>query len=96
MRYDPTVVAAFNALFVEQPEPSPETEIVELYSLNLLPGMILARDLFSRDGVLLLAADFVLEERTIRQICEYESVENKRLVLSIYRHSDPVSRGEMS
>ena len=95
MRYDPAVVAAFNALFTEQPQTTPETEIVELYSINLLPGMILARDLFSRDGVLLLAADFVLEERTIRQICEYESIENKRLVLSIYRHSDPVSRGEI-
>jgi hypothetical protein len=38
---------------------------------DLKPGMVLSRDLMTRDGVLLLAADYVLEANLIRQIRDY-------------------------
>ena len=40
-----------------------------------MPGMILSRDLVTRQGYLLLATDFVLTAGIIRQIQEYASQE---------------------
>ncbi len=71
-RYDPRVVEAFRQWRsgVEEPQGEPEVALG-----GLKPGMILARDLVSRDGVLLLAADHVLDDMLIRQIREYAATE---------------------
>jgi len=45
--------------------------------------MVLARDLLTRDGVMLLAADFVLDENLIRQLRELEASEGIRLSIAI-------------
>jgi len=50
---------------------------------SLKPGMVLARDLLTRDGVMLLAADFVLDENLIRQLRELEASEGIRLSIAI-------------
>ena len=55
----------------------------ELNPSSLKPGMVLARDLVTRDGVMLLAADFVLDESLIRQLRELESSEGIRLSIAI-------------
>lgn len=48
----------------------------EIGTNALRPGMVLARDLVGKDGVmLLLAADFVLDENLIRQLRELEASE---------------------
>jgi response regulator RpfG family c-di-GMP phosphodiesterase len=49
----------------------------------LKPGMVLARDLVTRDGVMLLAADFVLDDSLIRQLRELEASEGTRLSIAI-------------
>ncbi|MBI2308605.1 MAG: response regulator [Rhodocyclales bacterium] len=68
-RYDPQVVDAFIAIFGSvEPEPGGGV-LVPLADLQ--PGMVMARDLVTRDGVLLLAADYLLDERLIRQIQDY-------------------------
>jgi response regulator RpfG family c-di-GMP phosphodiesterase len=55
----------------------------EVNPAALKPGMVLARDLVSRDGVMLLAADFVLDESLIRQLRELEASEGTRLSIAI-------------
>ena len=55
----------------------------ELSPSSLKPGMVLARDLVTRDGVMLLAADFVLDESLIRQLRELEATEGHRLSIAI-------------
>jgi hypothetical protein len=55
----------------------------ELNPSSLKPGMVLARDLVTRDGVMLLAADFVLDESLIRQLRELEASEGNRLSIAI-------------
>jgi hypothetical protein len=56
-----------------------------LLPAELEPGMVLARDFLSRDGILLLAADYVLDENLIRQIREYEKSEfGGRITLHIH------------
>ena len=78
-RYDPHVVAAFR-----QVVNSVETGAgvgVEVLSVELLPGMVLARDLVSRDGLMLLSADHVLDERIIAQVRDFEQKARCRLAL---------------
>ena len=81
--YDPQVVAALEAVLAE-PEPlEREDECIE--AIQLRPGMVLARDLLSTKGALLLAAGYVFEERVIRQIREFVSSEGVRLTLHVRR-----------
>lgn len=72
-RYDPLVVDAFlkvtGGLEIEQ---AAEQTIAVA---DLKPGMVLSRDLMTRDGVLLLATDYVLDDNLIRQIRDYADTE---------------------
>ena len=52
---------------------------------DLKPGMVLTRDLISGEGVMLLAADYVLDDTLIRQIQSYAHVDGRRLTLHVRR-----------
>jgi hypothetical protein len=45
--------------------------------------MVLARDLVTRDGVLLLARDFIVDDNLIRHIQGFERTEGYRLTLHV-------------
>ncbi len=83
-RYDPSVVAAFRQVIDGSGQDDPAGG-VEMLSGELLPGMVLACDLVSRDGLMLLAADHVLDARLIQQVQEFESKSQGRLPLWIRR-----------
>ncbi|MFZ2852751.1 MAG: HD domain-containing phosphohydrolase [Rhodocyclaceae bacterium] len=80
-RYDPQVVDAFLQITgsVEQEH---RNEIA-LMAAELKPGMAMARDLVSRSGVLLLAADYMLDANLIRQIQDFEASEGVRLTIYV-------------
>jgi response regulator RpfG family c-di-GMP phosphodiesterase len=68
-RHDPQIVDAFVELLGGL-----DREVVreeQVACADLKPGMVLARDLVSREGILLLSADFVLDPALIRQIQDY-------------------------
>jgi response regulator RpfG family c-di-GMP phosphodiesterase len=73
-RYDPQVIEAF--LEIVGKVEVRDTGEIELGVADLKPGMILSRDLLSRDGVLLLAADYILDANLVRQIRDYAASEN--------------------
>ncbi|HOE42741.1 MAG TPA: response regulator [Rhodoferax sp.] len=80
-RYDPQVVAAFLEVFGL---PREETgRYRELLASELVPGMVSGKDILSRDGTLLLAADYVLDAVIVRQIQTYASREGIHLMVSI-------------
>jgi response regulator RpfG family c-di-GMP phosphodiesterase len=83
-RYDPNVVAAFRQIVSGGSDDAPNG--VEMLSGELVPGMVLARDLISRDGLMLLAADHALDARMIQQVQDFERRSGHRLVIWI-RHS---------
>jgi response regulator RpfG family c-di-GMP phosphodiesterase len=56
---------------------------------RLQVGMVLARDLIARDGSLLLAADYLLDAKLVREIQAYAKREALSLVLHIRRDSMP-------
>jgi response regulator RpfG family c-di-GMP phosphodiesterase len=81
-RYDPQVVAAFQEIISGKPAAAvPE---LELRPEKLLVGMVLSRDLITADGFLLLSAENRLDERTIRQIVDFDESSGNRLVVYVY------------
>ena len=80
-RYCPQVVDAFLEVMGASDQVSPAGH--EIGTSALRPGMVLARDLVGKDGVMLLAADFVLDESLIRQLRELEASEGTRLSIAV-------------
>lgn len=78
-RYDPQVVAAFRQV-VDHTDTGTSTG-VEVLSTELAPGMVLARDLVSREGLMLLSADHVLDERIIAHVRDFEQKAHCRLAI---------------
>ncbi len=78
-RYDPNVVAVFRQ--IAGSNPGADTAGSEMLSGELLPGMVLARDLVSRDGLMLLSVDHVLDARMIQQVQDFETKSGRRLTI---------------
>ncbi|HWU98227.1 MAG TPA: HD domain-containing phosphohydrolase [Oxalicibacterium sp.] len=70
-RYDKAVVTAFREVINGITNPDDESH-VELFTSQLKPGMVIARDLIGQDNFLLLSADHVLNERLIDKIITFE------------------------
>ncbi|MBV8464545.1 MAG: response regulator [Burkholderiales bacterium] len=83
-RYDPKVVDAFRQI-VGSTEAAPPADEIAMKSNELKPGMILARDLSTKDGMLLLAKDYALDERLIEQIFSFERSARAPLPIYIYK-----------
>lgn len=81
-RYDPEVVDVFLGL-LGAPAPVDKSGFKEVSGADLEPGMALARDLVTREGVLLLARDFVLDASLIKQITDFEETEGYSLKVAI-------------
>jgi response regulator RpfG family c-di-GMP phosphodiesterase len=80
-QFDPEVLDVF--LHINQPSaPQPPAPLL-MTTEALQPGMVLAADLISREGVVLLATDHVLTADTIRRIRLYEQREGLRIELRV-------------
>ena len=80
-RYDPRILDAF---FEMMGGPVKEvTSEKAVPAAELRAGMVLARDFFGRDGVLLLAADYVLDALLVKQIQDMERRESSSLTLYV-------------
>ena len=86
-RYDPAVVQAFRQLVDGGTRGPAEAHGVELLSGELVPGMVLARDVVSRDGLMLLASDHTLDARMIQQLQDFEKKSGGRLPIFVHRKS---------
>jgi putative nucleotidyltransferase with HDIG domain len=80
-RYDPQVVDAFIALLDSMGHEIVNEKLVSYPDLKV--GMVLARDLLSREGVLLLSVDFTLDVALIKQIHDYAHRENHAIAIYI-------------
>ena len=80
-RYDPQVANAFVELLGGLAQEVVHERAVSHADLKV--GMVLSRDLLSRDGIMLLSADFTLDMRLIKQIQDYARRENHALPIYI-------------
>lgn len=91
-RYEKKVVVAF--LIAQAEPPQEDKDELALSPKDLLAGMVLARDLISSRGTLLLAAGFVFDSRIIRQLCEL--VERESIALTLHVKQMPQSLDAVS
>ncbi|MBC7514472.1 MAG: response regulator [Herminiimonas sp.] len=91
-RYDPVVTDAFIAVLdgaaagrINAPKNAPLRAVAAVTAAALRPGAVLAHDLVTADGSLLLSADHVLDARLIRQIIDFESAQAGPLWVTIYQ-----------
>lgn len=80
-RYCPQVIDALVELLGKPWAELAREHDVPVGSLEV--GMVLARDLLARDGAMLLAADYVLDDNLIREMQSYAKRESIHLVLHI-------------
>lgn len=80
-QFDPVVLDAFLDQFPKAAPPPPQPQALKASQLK--PGMVLARDFISDEGVVLLSMDFVLTADLIARIRILEGRLNRELVLSI-------------
>jgi response regulator RpfG family c-di-GMP phosphodiesterase len=82
-RYDPAVVDAFIAVMGANAETGHARPERALHPEQIRPGMVLSRDLLTKQGELLLSKDYRLDERLIGQIRNFEQLGDK-LTLYVY------------
>lgn len=80
-RYDPTVLDAFASVLGGPPRQKAASRA--LGADQLKPGMVLAKDLVTCEGVLLLARDYVIDDKLIRQIHSFEATEGYSLKIHV-------------
>jgi response regulator RpfG family c-di-GMP phosphodiesterase len=80
-RYDPQVVKAFAEIIHGGLDETARE--MQLTAGELQSGMVLSRDLFTNDGLLLLPADHVLDHRLIQQIMSYDVADEGRLKIHV-------------
>lgn len=83
-RYDPLVVDRFSEILGEQLRHL--IDEVPMRPGALKPGMVLARDLLHRDGYMLLAKGYVIDQAVIGQLLKIEASEHRTLTLYICRN----------
>jgi response regulator RpfG family c-di-GMP phosphodiesterase len=84
-RYDPTVVEAMLEVLAEADLAAQADVTIDAKELR--PGMVLAKDLVSTRGAILLAAGYVFDERIVKQVSDFSKREGARLTLRVRRES---------
>lgn len=90
-QFDPEVVDVF--LHITEPQRPQAQAAVRLTTAQLLPGMVLASELLSSQGLLMLTRGQILTRDLITRIREFESRDGGQLVLQI-RHGTGEPREE--
>lgn len=85
-RYDEKVVAAFKQVFHVGSAALDETDFQDVSVRDLLPGMVLFTDIISKDGILLLPADHVLDEHVIDRLMLYGASGTGKLIVRVRGH----------
>lgn len=81
-RYDPQVADAFVDMLGGVEKTARKQEIA-LYPADLRSGMVLTRDLLSREGLLLLAHGYLLDDMLIEQLRNYERMDGQPLTVHV-------------
>lgn len=82
-RYDPQAVNAFKAVLSDIARETLGEFVVG--SSALRAGMILARDLLTRDGIMMLPAERTLDDHLIRKILDFEAAGGAELEICVRR-----------
>jgi response regulator RpfG family c-di-GMP phosphodiesterase len=87
-QFNPEVVDIFLQIAVNA-TPAIDSPSVLLGTAELLPGMVIARDLLTRDGIVLLSAEHVLTEKLIHLLQQRDKRDGSNMMLPIKLESKP-------
>lgn len=90
--YDGRVIEALLAAIKEAEAQASADRLIDVRELR--SGMVLARDLTSPRGAILLAAGYVFDERIIRQVGDFASREGAKLTLHVRREAGLPAAGQ--
>ena len=82
-RYDPTVADAFVEVLGAPAAAQAQAAETEVTTSQLEDGMVLARDLMTKDGILLLSKDYLLDASLIEQIRAYEMSDGGKIKMYV-------------
>ena len=85
-RYDPGVVDAFFAYDTQGGSVTVHDKTMALKSNGLRPGMVLARDLMTNEGILLLSKGYTLDDKLIQRILNIEKSLDCNFVIYIKKN----------
>ncbi|MBB5213639.1 HD domain-containing phosphohydrolase [Parapusillimonas granuli] len=85
--YDPALFDEFLAFTTrEEHDAEPDdADVLELASISLVPGMIIARNLYSAEGTLLLSKGKLISERLIEKLRNFENNAGVRYTFHVKR-----------
>jgi response regulator RpfG family c-di-GMP phosphodiesterase len=86
-RYDPAVIEVFLDELCKVSVAADSSSELTLRSGQVIPGMVLSRDLMTQSGDILLAKSHVLDEKIIEQIRGFERMGAQPLTLYIHANS---------
>ncbi len=90
-RYDPAMVDAFLEVVQASTRRLLDEPVWCVTTSDLAPGMVLARDVLTDDGALLLARDYILDVALIKQLQIVEHNTKERLMVFVWRRRAPGS-----
>ena len=90
-RYDPIIVDAFLDVVQMSTRRLLDEPVLCLSTADLAPGMVLARDVLSDEGALLLAKDYILDASLIKLLHGVEHTGNEQLTIFVWNRPAPGS-----
>ena len=88
-RYDPAIVDAFLDVVQMSTRQLLDDPVLCLSTVDLTPGMVLARDVLSDEGALLLAKDYILDAGLIKLLHGVEHTGNEQLTIFVWNRRAP-------
>ena len=88
-RYDPAIVDAFLDVVQMSTRRLLDEPVLCLSTADLAPGMVLARDVLSDEGALLLAKDYILDAGLIKLLHGVEHTGNEQLTIFVWNRLAP-------
>lgn len=92
--YDPQLFDEFIALATQEKKDSEPVDdnVLELASISLIPGMIIAKNLYSAEGTLLLSKGKLISERLIEKLRNFENNAGVHYTFHVMQpEQDPIS-----
>lgn len=91
--YDPLLFDEFLAFTTEEKkdEEPADSNILELASISLIPGMVIAKNLYSAEGTLLLSKGKLISERLIEKLRNFENNAGVHYIFHVVQpEQDPI------
>lgn len=83
--YDPHVVKALEPLSLEFDLSEALPHEIKIEAFNLIPGLVVSRDIYSSTGILMIGKDFKLSHKIIEKLISINAIHENNLKIFVYK-----------